>query len=178
MNVLVPIPKSFPRSRPIMVLRKRGIGQASSTLTTLGFPFLGLLTSPEATSGTLSPSGVQSQLAATHAANVQAATDPNTGVVNQAQVAQADALAAQEIPAAANVSNISTGSWWANLVDMFQGTYTGALGWPGSTPPLGTPVAPASPTGGIDWTSILETVALYGGIGLGAYLLIKVIIKK
>jgi len=180
MTLAVPIRRGFPRAA-LIVLPRRGVGQGTAYAANAplysdlapGNVLSSLWTN--ITTGSLSPAQLAAQGAATNAANKQAATSPTTGVVNQALQDQANAQAAAEIPAAANVSNISTGSWLANFTDMLQGTYTGALGLPGSTPPLGTPV----PSGGsgFDWASIAETVAIYGGIGLGAYLLLKKLLK-
>ena len=122
--------------------------------------------------GTLDSNQLAQIQAANVAANTQAATNPATGQVNQPLLDQANTESAGGVAGAANVTNLSTGSWLANLADQLQGTYTGALGLPGTTPALGTPVA-SSAGGGIDWTSILETVALIAGGGLAIYFIVK-----
>ena len=111
-------------------------------------------------------------LTADQVANLQAATNPITGAVNQQLLDTSNAQAAAGIGPASNVSNISTGSWLANVADSIQGTFTGAVGLPGSTPDLGTAVEPL-PGGGTDWTSIIETLAISAAILVGGYLVIK-----
>jgi hypothetical protein len=157
----------------------RGMGTFANDLATLQAQGNYLLSAPggfwqNISTGTLSPAQLQVIAAQNAANNLQAATDPNTGQVNQALLAQANADAAAGVAPAADVSNLSTGSWLANLSDQLQGTYTGALGLPGFTPALGTPVAPPS-GGGTDWGSILGTVALLAALGIGGYLVFKAV---
>ena len=123
-----------------------------------------------ATTGTLSSDQVQYLLDTEVANNAQAATNPVTGQVNQVLLNSANADAVSGVAPAATVSNVSSGSWLANLVDSLQGTYNGTLGLPGTTPPLGTATTPVS--GGTDWTSILETVAIVAAAAYGIYLLV------
>ena len=186
MTAAIPIPRRFPRLRLIVVPQKRGMGQdALAELTpqpgvSMFFGPLGMIpqvwgTAVNAATGTLSAGQLADLQAQQHLENQQAATNPVTGEVNQALLTQANEESDAEMAAAANVSNLSTGSWLANLSDQIQGQYTGRLGIIGFTPPLGTPVPSAG--SGIDWTSILESIALYGGAGLLAYLLAKRLLK-
>jgi hypothetical protein len=172
MTIQVPIRRGFPRANVVVIQRRRGMGD---TLDSFVDWVLWPGASQNINTGTLSNSQLGIINAANAAALKQAATNPVTGEVNQALLNQDLAAGPAETQAAANVTNISTGSWFANVNDMLQGTYTGALGLPGFTPPLGTPVPSAGP--GIDWTSLLETAALYGGGGLLAYLLLKRLLK-
>ena len=170
MTVLVPIRRGFPRSGVVVTLpRRRGMGDTVNDLVDWIF---GAGTSQNINTGTLSASQLAAINAANAAAQKQAATNQLTGQVNQSLLSWDVAAGPGEVGTAANVTNLSTGSWLANFTDMLQGTFTGKLGLPGFTPPLGTPVA-SNPSGGIDWTSIIETIALYGGGAVLAYLLAK-----
>lgn len=124
-----------------------------------------------ATTGTLSSAQLQYLLDTEVANNAQAATDPATGQIDQSLLDAANADATSGLVPSATVSNVSTGSWLANLADQLQGAYTGSLGLPGGTPALGTATTLVS--GGIDWTSILETLAIGGGLIFGGIWLLN-----
>ena len=179
MNVTVKSRHCFPRGTRVTrsaglsgLRRQRGMGATNpvtdANITSSWSDFVyNMLT------GFASPSQIQQIQMNDALANQQAATNPITGQINTDLLSQADAQSMAGAAPAANVSNLSTGSWLANAWDQtVPGTYTGALGIPGFTPALGTPVAPAANTP-IDWTSILETVALIAGGGLAIYFIVK-----
>jgi hypothetical protein len=99
--------------------------------------------------------------------NVRAATDPNTGQVNQALLDQANAQTLAETTAAANVSPQSTGSVLADLVDTAQGQGPGVLASLGITP------NPSSLLPSINWSSLLQSILIFGALGVGGYLIVK-----
>jgi hypothetical protein len=119
--------------------------------------------------GTLSPAQLQYLTDQAALNNVQAATDPTTGEVNETLLAQSNANLASLVAQGANVSSQSTGSVLADLADTAQGTGPGLLASLGINP---------SSTGGlptINWSSILQTLLIFGAIGLGGYFLIKAV---
>ena len=177
--------RSFPRP---LARRRRGIGQdvvadygnylGSEVGAIVGIdPVTGNYTFAalpnlitDSLTGSLSSNQLMQLQAANAAANLQAATNPITGQVNQSLLNQADTESAAGVGPAANVTGVNTGSWFANLADKLSGNYSGNLGLPGLTPSLGTPVGgggtpPGTP---IDWTSILEMLAIGGIVIVGA----------
>jgi hypothetical protein len=90
-----------------------------------------------------------------------ASTSPITGQVNLQLLQSADAQAAKESAAAANVTGQSTGSSLANLADALQGTYSGSL---------------LNPTGtGVNWFTVAEYAAILAAIGVGGYVAWKLL---
>lgn len=176
MTVLIPTRRGFPRAPVVLIPRRRGLGDTWLIDDAIDAIF-GQGTAYNLNTGALAPTQLVAQQTADNAANLQAATNPITGQVNKNLLATANAKTAQETAQASNVSNISTGSWWANANDKLQGTYNPNLGWPGSTPPLGTTVPSPTPSSPTDWMSILKTAAIVGGLSLGAYLVIQLVTK-
>lgn len=123
--------------------------------------------------GLLSADQIAQLQAEAKANNATAATNPITGVTDQTLLDLADTASNQGIVSGGNVTGANTGSWLANAADALQGTYTGALGLPGTTPPAGTAVPGSNATGGIDWSSILETLAIGAAVLYGGYLIIQ-----
>jgi hypothetical protein len=184
--VMVKTGHSFPRRGMRSYQVRRGIGDGSATGSIFGgfAPLVDPVTGNfslsalenaayAAETGALSADQLAQILVQDKAANAVATTSPVTGEVNQTLLDQANAEATAGIASASNVSGVNTGSWLANLSDQLQGTYSGPLGIPGLTPPLGTPVSGSSPAGGIDWTSILETLAIGAALIFGGVYVFK-----
>ena len=110
--------------------------------------------------GDRTPAQIEAQDATDAAANLQAATNPVTGVVNTALLTQANAQAATEQRAAgAEAEARSTGSSVADLWDNLLANLFGVGSGGGS----------GTPGSGIDWT----TIAVLAALGLGGYIVIK-----
>ncbi len=118
------------------------------------------------TTGTLSPAQLQYIQMEGEDANQVAAATPTTGQVNQPLLDQANAQLMAETAAASNVTAQSTGSVLADLVDTAQGTGPGLLASLGIN---------SSAAGGlsINWSSVLQSVLIFGGLGLAAYFIVK-----
>lgn len=186
MSSLITIRK-FPRGMGAMPLgriarrRLRGVGQ-SDAAAALELMIPGLSTLVNETTGQESSLDLIGQEGAGNAAIVQAATNPTTGQTNQSLVQSEQQQLSYEMPLASDVSNLSTGSWPANLLDSATGNYTLPVGYPGTTPPLGSPNpnpvqtfdqfflnlfggGSNDPTSSFPWgTVILAGVLIVGGI--------------
>jgi hypothetical protein len=117
-----------------------------------------------AVTGTLDSTQIAAIQQANYAANLQAATDPTTGVVNQALLTQAnansDAALAQVV---AQTPTQSTGSTIADLWDSAIGT------GPGIGTTLSNWFSGLTSSG----TSLATWALIIGGAGLGVYLIAK-----
>jgi hypothetical protein len=160
---LVKLGRSFPKA---MAPRRRGMGQSISELEAEAayLPSFPSSLLQNLATGTLSPAQIALIKARAQADNAVAATDPNTGLVNDAVLTQANANLDSAIAAGANVSNQSTGSVIADLIDTAQGTGPGFLASLG----IGS-----GPSGSTNWNSILQTLLIVGAVGLGGYFIVK-----
>lgn len=202
MNATITIRK-FPRGMGAMPLtriarrRARGVGDGTNTvLGTIGDELVGI----DPITGALSPTaGIdqiynmatgsldtaqQSEIAYQNAqALQQAATSPTTGQVNDSLYQSELLQMLGETPTASDVSNVSTGSYLANAVDAASGNYTQPLGYPGTTPALGSTAAnPVQTVGQFlgtvfgenadgTWSFPWGTAALIAALALGGYLI-------
>ena len=151
-------------------LAGRGMGNFASELNTeLNYlPSFPSSLYQNLTTGTLSAAQLQVIVSNGDHDNLIAATDPNTGLVNVALLNQENAQLAAEVASAANVSGQSTGSVIADLADTAQGTGPGfwaSLGIGSSSGSSGLPT--------INWTSLLQTLAIIAALGLGGYFIVK-----
>lgn len=190
MTALVTV-RRFPRGLGAMPLRrKRGVGDSSLNPWVVGFEegSPGLSTLINYATGQLSQAQLAELEAQNNSAIEQAATNPTTGQINQSLAQSEELQSSYEMPAAANVSNVSTGSYLANVADSLTGNYTQPVGYPGTTPALGSASANPvqtfgqfvgtlfgqSPDG--TWSFPWGTAALVAALALGGYLIYENVI--